>query len=129
MLRDMICQELEDINSTKNLSINHRIANQIAAENIVNPATGEVIVEKDQKIDRETALEIQNLGINVVDLQVEDKVIRVIGNNFVNLNKVVNFDISDLNIREMVHYPTLKEILDNYTDEKEIKEQIKANKT
>ncbi|MBU3157035.1 DNA-directed RNA polymerase subunit beta [Clostridium estertheticum] len=113
----------------KKLSINHRIANQIAAENIVNPTTGEVIVEKDQKIDRETALEIQNLGINVVDLQVEDKVIRVIGNNFVNLNKVVNFDISDLNIREMVHYPTLKEILDNYSDEDEIKEQIKANKT
>ncbi|MBU3215724.1 DNA-directed RNA polymerase subunit beta [Clostridium estertheticum] len=113
----------------KKLSINHRIANQIAAENIVNPTTGEVIVEKDQKIDRETALEIQNLGINVVDLQVEDKVIRVIGNNFVNLNKVVNFDISDLNIREMVHYPTLKEILDNYSDEEEIKEQIKANKT
>jgi len=113
----------------KKLSINHRIANQIAAENIVNPATGEVIVEKDQKIDRETALEIQNLGINVVDLQVEDKVIRVIGNNFVNINDVVNFDISDLNIREMVHYPTLKEILDNNTDEESIKEQIKANKT
>lgn len=113
----------------KKLSINHRIANQIAAENIVNPMTGEVIVEKDSKIDREVALEIQNLGINVVDLQVEDKVIRVIGNNFVNLNKVVNFDVSDLNIREMVHYPTLKEILDNYTDEESIKEQIKANKT
>jgi len=113
----------------KKLSINHRIANQIAAENIVNPTTGEVIVEKDQKIDREIALEIQNLGINVVDLQVEDKVIRVIGNNFVNIHKVVNFDISDLNIREMVHYPTLKEILDNFSDEESIKEQIKANKT
>jgi len=112
----------------KKLSINHRIANQIAAENIVNPTTGEVIVEKDQKIDREIALEIQNLGINVVDLQVEDKVIRVIGNNFVNINKVVNFDISDLNIREMVHYPTLKEILDNFSDEESIKEQIKAIK-
>ncbi|GCD11224.1 DNA-directed RNA polymerase subunit beta [Clostridium tagluense] len=113
----------------KKLSINHRIANQIAAENIVNPITGEVIVEKDEKIDRETALDIQNLGINVVDLQVEDKVIRVIGNNFVNINKVVKFDISDLNIREMVHYPTLKGILDNFSDEESIKEQIKINKS
>ncbi|MBZ9637115.1 DNA-directed RNA polymerase subunit beta [Clostridium sp. FP1] len=113
----------------KKLSINHRIANQIAAENIVNPITGEVIVEKDEKIDRETALDIQNLGINVVDLQVEDKVIRVIGNNFVNINKVVKFDISDLNIREMVHYPTLKGILDNFSDEEAIKEQIKINKS
>lgn len=113
----------------KKLSINHRISNQIAAENIVNPITGEVIVEKDQKIDRETALDIQNLGINVVDLQVEDKVLRVIGNNFVNINSVIKFDISDLNIREMVHFPTLKEILDNFTDEEAIKEQIKINKS
>ncbi|MCJ7691169.1 MAG: DNA-directed RNA polymerase subunit beta, partial [Clostridiaceae bacterium] len=113
----------------KKLAINHRIANQISAENIVNPVTGEVIVEKDQKIDREIALDIQNLGINVVDLQVEDKVLRVIGNNFVNINKVINFDISDLKIREMVHYPTLKEILDNNTDEESIKEQIKINKS
>ena len=30
-----------------------------------------------------------------------------------------------LNIREFVHYPTLKEILDNYSDEEAIKE---ANK-
>ena len=43
--------------------------------------------------------------------------------------KYVNFDISDLNIRELVHYPTLKEILDNYSDEESIKEQIKNNKT
>ncbi|MBU3188612.1 DNA-directed RNA polymerase subunit beta [Clostridium bowmanii] len=113
----------------KKLSINHRISNQIAAGNIVNPITGEVIVEKDQKIDRETALDIQNLGINVVDLQVEDKVLRVIGNNFVNINSVIKFDISDLNIREMVHFPTLKEILDNFTDEEAIKEQIKINKS
>ena len=88
MQKDMIYQELVDISLIKNLSINLRIANQIAAENIVNPKTGEIMVEKDEKIDRETAVEIQNAGINVVDIQVEDKVIRVIGNNFVDINKV-----------------------------------------
>lgn len=111
----------------KKLSVHLRIANQIAAENIVNPATGEIIVEKGEKIDRETAQEIQDLGINSVDIQVDDRKIRVIGNNFVNISKHVNFDISDLNIRELVHYPTLKEILDNYNDEETIKEQIKLN--
>ena len=30
-----------------------------------------------------------------------------------------------LNIKELVHYPTLKEILDNFSDEEDIKE---ANK-
>jgi len=111
----------------KKLSVHLRIANQIAAENIVNPATGEIIVEKGQKIDRETAVEIQDLGINSVDIQVDDRVIRVIGNNFVNISKQVGFDVSDLNIREYVHYPTLKEILDTYSDEETIKEQIKLN--
>lgn len=111
----------------KKLSVHLRIANQIAAENIVNPVTGEIIVEKGEKIDRETAQEIQDLGINSVDIQVDDRKIRVIGNNFVNISKHVNFDISDLNIRELVHYPTLKEILDNYSDEETIKEQIKQN--
>ena len=44
-------------------------------------------------------------------------------------HKCVDFDISDLNIRELVHYPTLREILDNYSDEETIKEEIKKNMT
>ena len=79
------------------------------------------MVEEGEKISREMAEEIQNAGINSVDVLVEDRVVRVIGNNFVDINKVVPFDINDLNIREFVHYPTLKEILDNYDDEDTIK--------
>ena len=71
------------------------------------------------------AEEIQNVGINSVDILVEDRVLRVIGNNFVDISKHVSFNIEDLNIRELVHYPTLKEILDNYDDEEIIKEEIK----
>ncbi len=37
----------------------------------------------------------------------------------------VDFDIDDLDIKEKVHYPTLKEILEAYSDEEEIKEAIK----
>ena len=72
------------------------------------------MVEQGQKISREMAEEIQNAGINSVDVLVEDKVVRVIGNNFVDLSKHVSFDIDELNIKELVHYPTLKEILDNF---------------
>ncbi|ASW42147.1 DNA-directed RNA polymerase subunit beta [Clostridium isatidis] len=111
----------------KKLALNIRLVNQIAATDIVNPETGEIIVEKGQKINRVKAEEIQNVGINSVDVLVEDKVVRVIGNHFVDINKVVPFDISDLNIKEMVHYPTLKEILENYDDESTIKEEIKKN--
>ncbi len=40
---------------------------------------------------------------------------------------MVSFDISDLNIKEYVFYPVLKEILDNYADEESIKEEIRKN--
>ena len=111
----------------KKLAINLRIANQVAATDIVIPSTGEIMVEQGQKITREMSQDIQNVGINVVDVLVEDKIIRVIGNNFVDITKHISFDISDLNIKELVHYPTLKEILDNFSDEESIKEEIKKN--
>lgn len=111
----------------KKLALNLRLINQIAATDVINPETGEIIVEQGGKINRFLAEEIQNVGINSVDVLVEDKIIRVIGNNFVDIKKVVKFDIEELNIKEFVHYPTLKEILDNYEDEEVIKEEIKKN--
>ncbi len=111
----------------KKLALHLRIANQISAQDIVNPQTGEILVQKGEKISREKSIEIQNCGVNVVDIQVEDKTLRVISNNFVNIHKFIDFNIDDLNIRELVHYPTLKEILDNYSDEDSIKEQIRKN--
>ena len=113
----------------KKLAINLRLINQIAAADIINPSTGEIMVEQGEKISRTMASNIQSAGINSVDILVEDKVLRVIGNHFVDLEKVVSFDVSDLNIREAVHYPTLMEILDNYDDEQTIKEEIKKNIT
>lgn len=111
----------------KKLALHLRIANQISAQDIVNPQTGEILVQKGEKISREKSIEIQNCGVNAVDIQVEDKTVRVISNSFVNIHKFVDFNIDDLNIRELVHYPTLKEILDNYSDEDSIKEQIRKN--
>ncbi|WP_407833002.1 DNA-directed RNA polymerase subunit beta [Veillonella caviae] len=113
----------------KKLAINLRLINQIAAADIINPSTGEIMVEQGEKISRAMASDIQNAGINSVDILVEDKVLRVIGNHFVDLEKVLPFDVSDLNIREAVHYPTLMEILENYDDEQSIKEEIKKNIT
>ncbi|GFZ32860.1 DNA-directed RNA polymerase subunit beta [Clostridium zeae] len=111
----------------KKLAINLRVANQIAATDIVNPETGEVLVSKGEKISRAKAEEIQDSGINAVDIIVDDKVIRVIGNHFVNIHKQFSFNTDDLNIRELVHYPTLKEIKDNYSDEESIKTAIKKS--
>ena len=110
----------------KKLALCYRIMNKISAEDVVNPETGEVFVKAGEKISYEFAKNIQNAGINVVTLLVEDeKVVKVIGNNFVDIKSHVDFDIDELDIKEKVHYPTLKEILEAYSDEEEIKEAIK----
>ena len=110
----------------KKLALCYRIMNKISAEDVVNPETGEVFVKAGEKISYEVAKNIQNAGINVVTLLVEDeKVVKVIGNNFVDIKSHVDFDIDELDIKEKVHYPTLKEILEAYSDEVEIKEAIK----
>ena len=82
-----------------------------------------------EKISYDDAWKIQNSGINTVTIKTdEDKKVKVIGNNFVDIKAHIDFDIDDLNIKEKVHYPTLKEILDEYSDEEEIKESIKIRR-
>ena len=107
------------------LNLANRIQNKVAFEDIINPETGEIMVEKDNIISKEVAQEIQNSGINVVDIKVEDKKVRIIGNGTVDIKKFVNFDISDLGIKELVNYEVLKSILSTVKEEKEIKKAIK----
>ncbi|WP_343345600.1 DNA-directed RNA polymerase subunit beta [Terrisporobacter petrolearius] len=110
----------------KKLALAYRIMNRISCEDIINPETGEVFVKDGEKISYEKAWEIQNSGINVVCvLAEEDKKVKVIGNNFVDIKSHIKFDIDDLKIKEKVHYPTLKEILAECTTEEEIKEALR----
>ncbi len=102
------------------LSLATRITNQIAWETIVNPETGEVLVEKDAVITEELAEEIQNAGVNVVDVKVNDKKVRIIGNGTVNIYKYLSeIDLSTLHIKENVNYAVLKSIVDT-TEEKDL---------
>ena len=108
----------------KKLSLASRIANRIAFDDIIDTETGEVLVQKDNVITKEVAEEIQNLGINVVNIKVEDQKVRVIGNGTVDINKVVGEEISDLGIKENVNYLVLKNILEN-TKPENLKATIK----
>ena len=109
----------------KKLSISSRISNYIAAQDIVNSETGEVLLEEGERITKEKALEIENSGINSVLLSIEGKHVKVLGNGMVDIASVLDFDISDLNINEKVKYSILKEILEKNKDKKAIKEEIK----
>ena len=102
------------------LGLAGRIKDKIAAEDIVDAETGEVLVQAGETISEEMAENIQDAGINIVDIKVNDKTIRIIGNSTVNIHKVLpNVDLSSLHFKELVNYNVLKNIIDN-TDEKDL---------
>ncbi len=111
----------------KKLALHNRIIGRVAAENISDPETGELFVAKGEKITREKAIAIENSGINKVDIQVgNDKIVRVIGNHFVD-GKAFNlpFSLEELGLKEKVYYPVMKELIETYDDPEELKEAIK----
>ena len=109
----------------KKLSLSSRIANHVAYETIVNPETGEVIVEKDELITRELAREIQNAGINVVHVNIEGKKAKVIGNGTVDIRAFVDPKIADdLKIKVDVNYGILQNILETSKNDKELRKAI-----
>lgn len=112
----------------KKLALCYRIMDKVASREIINPETGEKFADAGDKISLELAREIQNSGINAVWIAIDDeKEIKVIGNNFVDIKSHINFDISDLNIKEDVHYPTLKEFMETYQDEAQLREVLASN--
>ena len=102
------------------LDLATRIKGKVSASDIMDAETGEVFVQAGEVISAEVAEDIQNSGINIVDILVEDKTIRIIGNGIVDIHKVLpTVDFSTLNIKEKVNYQVLKNIIDN-TDEKDL---------
>mgnify|MGYP001245522602 CR=1 FL=1 len=113
----------------KKLGLANRLIGCKAAEDIADPETGEILAKKDDKISRDKAFEIENTGIKAVHvLDDEGRIVKIVGNNFVNIKKFVNMNIEDIGLPERVYYPVLKEILDNCQTEKEIREALIAEK-
>ena len=102
------------------LNLATRIKGRVAAEDIIDSETGEVFVQAGEVISEEIAEDIQNAGINVVDITLGDRKIRIIGNNTVNIHKILpDVDLSKLHFKELVNYNVLKNIIDN-TDKKDL---------
>jgi len=112
----------------KKLALATRIRNHFAAEDIADGQTGEVLVEKGNLISNEIAWQIQNSGVNVVHLDINGKVVKVIGNNTVDIQPYINFDAAEAGITEKVRFDVLQEILKEYTDDEDIKKAVIENK-
>ncbi len=106
----------------KKLSIAPRIVGQRSAERIIDPHTGEILVEAEEKFTRTMAEAVQNTGINQVTILLDNgKTAKLLGNNFVDAKGYLDFDPKLAGINEKVHYPTFKAILDKSLEEKELK--------
>ena len=105
----------------KKLSLASRIANKVAFNDIINAETGEVFVEADNVITPEVAKDIQNSGINVVEIKENDKKVKIIGNGTVDIHEFV--ELKNLQVKEQVNYEVLKNILEN-TDKKDLEKVI-----
>lgn len=120
----------------KKLALHDRLIDQISAKDVVSDETGELFVKAGEMIDRATALNIENSGINVVDIIVkqengEDKELRICGNHFVYLNsfeELEEIDLEDLELSEKVYYPVMREILDENEDKESIINEIERRK-
>ena len=106
------------------LALATRIKDKVAAKDIIDPETGEVFVTAGEVITKEVAENIQNAGINIVDVTFNERTVRIIGNGTVNIHQVLpNVDLSKLHFKELVNYSVLKNIIDN-TDEKDLVKTI-----
>ncbi len=113
----------------KKLSLAARIAGQISADDVIDPATGEIIVEAGKRISAETAERIENTGVRGIFVTAEDKRIKVLGNLFVDAKHFLSFDPEEAGLNERVHYPTLMQLLKEGEgmDEEELKALLKEH--
>ena len=113
----------------KKLGISNRLAGCRLARPIVNPATGELMGEIGEVINRDRAMEIEDAGVVqayvVSEEHGEEREIKIISNGMVNIHKYVDFDCTELGINERVCYRVLQEILENNEGEDALKEAIR----
>ncbi len=111
----------------KKLDLSSRIRGKVASKVVVDPMTGEVLVDADTLISREMAELIERKGvmevyINAQDFEGNTREIKVLSNGMVNLCDFASFTEEELNqleeagINEKVSFVVLKNILDNLGD-------------
>ena len=111
----------------KKLSFKNRIAGQTLAEDVVSPVTGEILAKAGDTLTRESALAIQNAAVPYVMIQTESRNVKVLSNMMVDIKEYVDFDAEELGVTEAVFYPVLAQLLEEYTDEEELKRAIKRD--
>ena len=111
----------------KKMAIHSRIANRRAGETVVSPLTGEVLANEGDVINRDLAFAIERAGVNEITIRLDngDKV-KVIGNNTLEPEYVLGYDLTDCGVREKASIPVLCELKEQFGDDVEgLKEEAR----
>ncbi len=111
----------------KKLAYKNRIKNFTLAEDVVDRTTGEIIASAGDMVTAEMAEQIQNAAVPYVLIQTEERNVKVISNMVVDINAYVDFDATELGITEYVYYPVLARLLEENTNEEDLKDAIVKN--
>ena len=115
------------------LALARRIAGYKAAEDIIAPLTGELLVAQGEKINLEKANEIDAAGVTRVLILVEKKgeeahPFIVISNGYVDAQPFFSFDVeAEAGINERASFAEIRKILDATSDPEEQKELLRQN--
>ena len=101
----------------KKLSLFDRIVGATLSQPVIAPLTGELLAEEGEVVSKEKAIEIEQAGVNVVFVKVDDdKEIKVISNGMVDIKpyfpQFTEEQLNEIGINEKVSFSALKEILE-----------------
>ena len=112
----------------KKLMFRNRIRHHVLAEDVVDTQTGEILAKAGDKVTAEMADAIQNAAIPSVWIQTEERNVKVLSNMMVDITNFVDCNPRELGITELVYYPVLQQILDEYSaDPGQLFEAIRKN--
>ncbi len=112
----------------KKLMFRNRIRHHILAEDAVDTLTGEVLAKAGEKVTAEMADAIQNAAIPYVWIQTEEKNVKVLSNMMVDITNFIECNPRELGITELVYFPVLQQILQEYSDDPEaLAEAVQKN--
>mgnify|MGYP001055067694 FL=1 len=112
----------------KKLMFRNRIRHHILAEDVVDTQTGEILAKAGDKVSAEMADAIQNAAVPAVWIQTEERNVKVLSNMMVDITNFVDCNPRELGITELVYYPVLQQILDEYSgDPAQLAEAIRKN--
>ena len=111
----------------KKLMFRNRIAGHRLAQDVLDPSTGEIIFEAGVRLTKEQADTIQNAAVPYVYVETEEKEVKVLSSMMVDITSFVDVDPKEVGVTELVYYPALEKILEEYDDIDEIKAQIRKN--